>query len=265
MESWLATEEGQTETPRLTNATRNIMLVLEYDGTSYDGFQIQPGVPTIQGELEAALAKLTGEQIRVNAAGRTDAGVHALGQVVNFTTTCALEPAAIMKALNSLLPADISVRQATAVGPDFHARFSARSREYRYCILNREAKPAIGRQYVYHYRKRLDVEAMREACVALVGTHDYRSFASGVDPTENTVRTVIRAECSRNDDLISIIIEADAFLPKMVRTIVGTLIWVGIHKIDVPRFREIMAARDRSLAGPTAPARGLCLTKVKYQ
>lgn len=264
MDDWRADQArgGQCASPG--SILKNVMLVVEYDGTAYCGFQAQPGVATIQGELESALMRLTGESLRVNAAGRTDAGVHALGQVVNFVTASALAPWDFLRALNSLLPPDIAVRQAAYVDPSFHARFSARSREYKYRILNREAKPAVGRQYLHHYRRRLDVEQMQKACDLLIGTHDFSSFAAADEDVGSTVRTVLTAECKREGEVVQITIEADAFLPRMVRNIVGTLLWVGTHKIDVAQFRDIVLARDRTKAGPTAPARGLCLTKVKY-
>lgn len=264
-------EEPQAVRPALEDKSdtsesirRNVMLVVEYDGTEYHGFQIQPGLRTIQSELELALKRLTGQTIRISAAGRTDTGVHATGQVVNFITVSPLTPSDFQRALNSLLPADIAVRRASYVDIGFHARFTARGRVYEYRILNRAAKPAIGRQYVYHCRRKLDVDQMQKACELLIGTHDFASFAATAKSLDSTVRTVVAAECRRLDELVVLTIEADAFLPHMVRNIVGTQIWVGTHKIDVAQFRDIMLARDRTKAGPTAPARGLCLTKVKY-
>ncbi|MGQ9674912.1 MAG: tRNA pseudouridine(38-40) synthase TruA [Chloroflexota bacterium] len=257
-------EAGETSESPGEGFSKNVMLIVEYDGTGYSGFQVQPNAPSVQGQLEQALLRLTGESIRVVGAGRTDAGVHATGQVVNFVTTSALPPEKFVRALNSLLPPDVAVKAASYVEAGFHARFSARSREYEYRILNRSAKPAVGRQYVYHYRRWLDVEAMHEACQSLVGRHDFASFAAADEKVRSTVRTVLAAECKRDGEMITVAIRADAFLPRMVRNIVGTLLWVGTHAIDVAQFREIMLARDRNRAGPTAPARGLFLTKVDY-
>jgi tRNA pseudouridine38-40 synthase len=256
--------DGENAGPGGSNTSRNIKLVVEYDGTDYSGFQVQPNVRTIQGELEAALLKLTGEGIRINAAGRTDAGVHAVGQVVNFKTGSSLDLNVILKALNALLPEDIAVRQGEIVAPEFHARFRARSREYQYTIVNRLAKPAVGRQYAHHFRRRLDVDDMQRACEALVGVQDFASFCAANENIESTVREVLEARCEREDEVVRITVKADAFLPHMVRNIVGTLLWVGSGKADVKVFREILAARDRTQAGPTAPPRGLCLTKVNY-
>jgi tRNA pseudouridine38-40 synthase len=252
-----------TESP--TNiAPTNVKLVVEYDGTAYAGFQVQPKMPTVQGELERAIATLTGQTIRISAAGRTDTGVHASGQVVNFLTTARFEIDTYLRALNGLLPEDIAVKEVSFVELSFHSRFRARSRQYRYSIVNRSAKPAVGRQYVYHFRRRLDIEAMQQACDILIGQHDFASFAAADEDTESTVRTIKALRCERCDDTVTVNIEADAFLPRMVRNIVGTLIWVGTYKMDLKRFQEVLEARDRTLAGPTAPARGLCLTKVNY-
>lgn len=265
MECTLKSAAGsEQQTGAAESARKTLKLVVEYDGTAYAGFQVQAGQPSIQGELERALLRLTGDRIRISAAGRTDAGVHATGQVVSFSTASSLAPSVFLRALNSLLPPDIAVKEASYVEHSFHARFSARSREYKYSILNRVAKPAVGRQYVYHYRHRLDTDLMHEACQLLIGTHDFASFSAVDQSLQNTVRSVLAAECDREDDLVVITVEANAFLPHMVRNIVGTLLWVGTHKIDLDGFRDIMLARDRGRAGPTAPARGLCLTRVSY-
>ncbi|MCL4459379.1 MAG: tRNA pseudouridine(38-40) synthase TruA [Chloroflexi bacterium] len=239
------------------------MLVVEYDGSGYCGFQLQRGLPTIQGELEQALSQITGERIRVIGAGRTDAGVHAAGQVVNFKTASKLEPEVFIRALKSLIPRDIVVKEAKQVPTNFHARHSARNREYRYVILNRPFPSALVRHLVYHYRHPLNVEAMCKACQLLVGTHDFASFSKGTNAV-NTVRQVQRADCKKDGDKIYIDLEANAFLPHMVRNIVGTLLWVGGGKLDIAGFENILLARDRTLAGPTAPAHGLCLIRVNY-
>jgi len=243
---------------------RNIALVVEYDGTDFHGFQVQPALRTVQGELEQGLLSVAQEQIRVAAAGRTDAGVHALGQVVSFKTKSQLSPDAILRALNSVLPDDLVVKKCVEAPPDFHARFSARSRWYRYTILNRPEPTALARAYVYHFKRRLDLEAMQMASDLLVGTHDYASFARVGSGATDTIRTVCQASWSRLDSLVFFDIGADGFLPQMVRGIVGTLIWVGTNKISVDEFREVMEARDRKVAGPTVPARGLCFIRATY-
>lgn len=243
---------------------RNIVLVVEYDGTDFHGFQAQPGLRTVQGELEQCLLSVTQEEIRVAAAGRTDAGVHALGQVISFRTGSQLNPGAILRALNANLPEDLVVKRCDEAPPNFHARFSARSRWYRYTILNRPEPSALARAYVYHFRRRLDVEAMQVASELLAGTHDFASFARVGHNLSDTVRTVYRASWSRLDNLVFFDVEANAFLPQMVRGMVGTLLWVGTSKIGVDEFRQIVEARDRTVAGPTVPARGLCFIKATY-
>jgi len=244
---------------------RNVMLVVEYDGTCYHGFQLQAAdVPTVQGELERGLRQVTGIVTRVAGAGRTDRGVHAAGQVVSFRTRSALEAAVLQRALNAVLPADIAVLAAAELPPDFHARFSARSREYRYTILNRPVRTALERQLTYHVATPLDVAAMAEAARQLVGEHDFVSFASAGEKVASTVRRVLAADCRREGVKIYVDIAANAFLPHMVRNIVGTLLPVGTGRLDLPGFQEIFGARQRRQAGPTAPARGLCLMRVNY-
>lgn len=244
---------------------RNVMLVVEYDGTCYHGFQLQGAhVGTVQGELERALHQVTGLVTRVAGAGRTDRGVHAAGQVVSFRTRSALGVAVLQRALNAVLPADIAVLAADDVSPDFHARFSARSREYRYTVLNRPARAALERHFTYHVAPPLNVEAMALAALGLVGEHDFASFAGAGEEMASTVRRVLSVDCHREGVKVYVDITADAFLPHMVRNIVGTLLPVGTGKLAVAGFREIFAARQRRQAGPTAPARGLCLMRVNY-
>ncbi|MCL5264308.1 MAG: tRNA pseudouridine(38-40) synthase TruA [Chloroflexi bacterium] len=243
---------------------RNVVAIVEYDGILFHGMQVQPGLRTVQGELEQALFLVTQERIRIAAAGRTDAGVHASGQVVSFKTQSYLPATTLLRALNAALPDDIVVKHCADVAAEFHARFSAQSREYRYTILNREAPTALARSFVHHYRKLLNLEEMQKASESLIGTHDFASFAR-IDPdVSNTIRTVFRAEWCRDGSLIHFDIVANAFLPQMVRGLVGTLIWVGTGKIDACRFQDIMHARDRRLAGPTVPAKGLCFVKANY-
>jgi len=248
---------------------RNVSVVLEYDGTGFHGFQYQPGQRTVQGELEKALRRITGEEVRVIGAGRTDAGVHAAGQVASFRTTSELPAARLVRALNGVLPPDVAVRSARDVPLEFHARFSARARAYRYSIWNAETPTPLRRYYTYHWRGHLDVEAMRRAAGLVVGTHDFASLAGAADESgegreRTTLRTVYRAECRREGELVEIDVEANAFLPHMVRNLVGTLLWVGSGRTDEEGFAAILAARDRSIAGPAAPPHGLCLVDVYY-
>jgi tRNA pseudouridine38-40 synthase len=243
-----------------------IALTVEYDGTRYRGFQVQHVGPTIQEEIESALARLMGVPIRIVAAGRTDAGVHATGQVVSFGTTRAMPVTVIQRALNAHLPSDIVVTDVREKPSDFHARFSARHREYRYSICNRRIRPVIGGQYVYHVSRHLEVNSMAEACEHLVGEHDFASFAgtgSGDRPS-STVRTLRKAICDRHGDLVTFDLEANAFLPHMVRNVVGTMLLVGTGRLRAEQVRDILCRRDRRFAGQMAPARGLCLTHVTY-
>lgn len=252
------------EMNRETAGKRNIRLVVEYDGSAYHGFQIQVGQNTAQSELESALSVILKERVKVYGAGRTDAGVHATGQVVNFHTDSSIDLQRLRRALNGVLPDDISVLHAKTEDPSFHARYSARSREYTYRISDRAARPAVHRFWIHHVRARLDAELMRTACATLVGQRDFAAFGCGLRPDENTIRTVMRAECRREGDLVEVVLEADGFLPQMVRSIVGTLIQVGIGKTSLTQFANIVDSCDRKAAGSTAPARGLCLTRVTY-
>lgn len=243
---------------------RNIRLVLEYDGTDYCGWQVQPNGPTVQERLEAAILRITGETVRVAGAGRTDAGVHAAGQVANFHTSSRLPAATIARALNALLPRDIAVLSAGEADPSFHARFSATGKQYRYSILNRPIRPALGRQTVLHLPRPLDDGAMREGARCLVGTHDFSSFACNSGKDDNPVRTVRAVSVERRGELVVIDIEAVSFLYKMVRSIAGTLLAVGKGTIPPAGVAAILDARDRGRAFPTAPAHGLCLVSVSY-
>ncbi len=240
-----------------------IKAVVEYDGTRYAGFQEQPDQPTIQAEMERALAEITQQQTKIVGAGRTDAGVHARGQVVHFLTPWKRSFRELHRGFNALLPHDVAVRQMTLAAPDFHARFSAVSREYRYTILNQEVRSPLEERYAYHYPHPLDVEAMRKALTHLIGTHDFVSFGQ---PTQgdSTIREVIHADCVRNGTHVYIDLTANAFLRQMVRSTVGTLLLVGKGALSPSDMKEILQARDRSSAGAPAPAHGLCLIRVNY-
>jgi len=218
----------------------------------------------VQDELERAVASLTGQHVRIAGAGRTDAGVHALGQVVSFRWTARIPVERIPPAMNSVLPGDIRAVRAEAVHPQFHARFSAVSRRYAYLILNREAPSALLRRYAWHFRPALNVEAMQAAAAQLIGVHDFAAWANSVAEASTTVRRVIECAVRKRGPLILTVVEANAFLHGMVRNIVGTLVEVGIGKRRAEDFETITRSRDRRLAGPTAPAHGLCLVRVRY-
>lgn len=242
-------------------------MTVQYDGTDFAGFQVQVGQRTVQATLEAAALQITGEPTRVVGAGRTDAGVHATGQVISFTTASQLEPATLRRAFNAVLPADVAIVDAAEAPAGFNARYSAKSREYWYVVWNAAERKVIGRQYVFHWRAFLDARAMDEAAQVLVGRHDFAAFAGATRPGErstSTVRTLYRLRCWREGDSVIIQAIADAFLPHMVRNLVGTLLPVGMHRSTPDDLRDILASRDRRRAGRTVPARGLCLTRVHY-
>ena len=242
-----------------------IVLIVEYDGTGYHGFQLQANMPTIQGELEKALWRLTQERIRVTAASRTDTGVHAKGQTVRFRTKSSLPLQTFIKGLNYYLPQDIAVKTAYRVGESFNVRRSALSREYNYYILNSLIRSPIRRGFSYLVAGHLDIGAMSEACQALIGEHDFASFASCIGvKIKNTLRTVYRAEFQKNGELVIFNMVANSFLPHQVRNTIGTLIRVGLGKMTVDEFCSIIETKKPGLAGPTVPARGLCLIRIDY-
>ena len=217
----------------------------------------------MQGELERALAKVCDEPVRIAGAGRTDAGVHALGQVMSFRTASVLDGAKMGRGVNALLPADIAVSALEPCADEFHARFTATGRTYEYRLRVGSDRDPLER-WAYHHPVALRLDAMREASAALIGRKDFGAFASGEGPSRGKVRAVRRADWSRDGDLLRFEIEADAFLRGMVRAIVGTLLWVGRGKTSVERFGEIVRSQDRTQAGPSAPPQGLCLTRVTY-
>ena len=259
------TKTGNADATGYRDAARNIKLVLEYDGTGYCGFQRQKDLPTIQATLEAAIETITKIYSHVTASGRTDAGVHALGQVVNFRTRARIPVERFVPALNSVLPEDIRVRCAQEAPWSFHARYDARWKTYEYSIDTRPVPSVFTRNFAYHLNIPLDLEEMKQAARFLVGVHDFRSFVSSGGSAKTFTRNVRRLEITTCDDpILRIQIEADGFLYNMVRTIVGTLLEVGLGKIQAEDVSRIRDARDRRLAGPTAPACGLCLIKVDY-
>jgi tRNA pseudouridine38-40 synthase len=243
---------------------RHLKLIIGYDGTDFHGFQRQAGLRTVQEELERTLTKLLGHAVAVKAAGRTDAGVHAEGQVVSFRTDNPIPTHRLPVALNGLLPADIVAKKATEVAPDFHPRFDATSRVYRYLIDNRPTPSALLRRYAWHIPEPLDVEAMRQAARWLLGVHDFASFHASGSELGTTVREMKRLHIAKRDGIIVITLEANAFLYHMARIIVGTLVEIGLGKRHPEEMRQILDARDRTVAGKTAPPHGLCLWRVKY-
>jgi len=248
----------------LATITR-IVLIVEYDGTRYHGFQLQATLPTIQWEIEKALWELTGERIRVMAASRTDAGVHAKGQVVSFRTESPLPPQTFVNGLNYYLSRDIAIKAAYRVGDSLNVRRDAISREYNYCILNSLTRSPIREGFSYRVGGHLDIEAMNQACQALVGEHDFISFASSMGiGTKNTVRRVYQAKMEKDGELVVFNIVANSFLTHQVRNTVGTLIRVGLGRMRVDEFCSIIEMKKPGLVGPTAPARGLCLMQVNY-
>jgi tRNA pseudouridine38-40 synthase len=244
---------------------RNIKLLIEYDGTKYRGWQVQPKGPTIQGVLEEKIELLTGNPVRLFGSGRTDAGVHALGQVAHFKTKNPMDISSMRRALNSLLPSDIVIQRIEEVHEGFHARKDSKSKVYEYRILNRNLRSAFQRGYVWHIPQKLNLTEMKKATQSLIGEHDFSAFRTVGSPTRTTVRRVIRAEWKRGrDGLIRFEIEANGFLKQMVRSIIGTLVEVGKGKINDVEFRKILESKDRKKAGPTAPAHGLFLEEVRY-
>jgi tRNA pseudouridine38-40 synthase len=283
---------------------RTLKLTIAYDGTAYAGWQYQLDKPTIQATLEDAIAQVTGQRVRVLASGRTDAGVHALGQVVGFRTDSALPPDVLLRALNANLPHDIAVLDVAEAPADFHPIRDALRKRYRYIIHDGPVRDVLGRHFVWHYPYgRLDADAMQRAAAALLGTHDFSSFESSGAPRKSNVRTISELQIQRGraghdilpspfgrgaggeggsmregraggtdflphaerEEYVTIDIEADGFLYNMVRAIVGTLVQVGCGRRPESWPAEVLLATDRRVAGPTAPPQGLCLMSVDYE
>jgi tRNA pseudouridine38-40 synthase len=243
---------------------RRIKLVLEYCGTRYHGWQVQPNALSVQECLEHPLTQMTNGPVRVHAAGRTDAGVHALGQVVHFDTTSAMPLPALQRGLNSLLPDDIAVLQVTEVPMDFHARYAARQKTYAYVVHNHPVRSAFAAPYTWYVPQPLDVPAMRTAAQVLVGRHDFSAFRAASCAARSPVRCVSRVAVKRRAARVFFVLCADGFLQHMVRNIVGTLVDIGRGKIPAEAMAAILQSRQRQLAGPTAPPQGLCLVRVHY-
>ena len=243
---------------------RNIKLTIEYDGTNYHGWQIQPNAITIQAAIQDALAKITKIQTQIIGAGRTDTGVHAAGQVANFHTPSQMSPTAFQKALNATLPRDIVITDVEEVSPDFHARFSAVSRTYRYTILNRPYPSALLRSSTYFFPNPIDVHGADTACRSLVGARDFSSFQRSGSERINPICEICECRCWQEQDLVYFEIEADAFLRGMVRAIVGTILKLRDRKDDVNQLHKILDAQNRSAAGASVPPHGLSLLRIKY-
>jgi tRNA pseudouridine38-40 synthase len=245
---------------------RNIKLTIEYDGTNYHGWQMQSGSgrPTIQETLERALSALTEEAVTTYSSGRTDAGVHALGHVANFKTSSTIPAPAWAPAVNHLLPADIRVVASEEAADDFHARFSALGKTYRYRILCRRVPTALYRNYAWHVNVPLDIPNMRKSLECLVGRHDFSSFQGSGCTAKSPVRTVRDLSLTQTENFLDIAIEADAFLQYMVRNITGTAVDVGLGRFSPEDMIAVLESRDRKKAGRTAPPQGLYLVKVTY-
>ncbi len=244
---------------------KNFTLLIEYDGTAYYGWQRQKTDRTIQGEIENALSTMTGQPIVLIGSGRTDAGVHAKGQVANFLCNTNLTQEIFQKGLNSLLQKDIVIKKCLQVDEAFHARFDAKSKKYQYRILNQDLPKAIGRQYFWFVRKKLNIISMQKALKHIIGPHDFKAFEGTGSPRAHTIRNVMNAsisECRKGEILFEII--ADGFLRYMVRNLTGTLVNVGHGKTTPEEFKTILELKDRSMAGATAPPHGLWLMEVKY-
>ncbi len=247
---------------------RIIKLVLAYDGTDYVGWQRQSNGVSIQALVEDAIAPIEGRPVSVVGAGRTDAGVHAIAQVASVSLESPIDPAALMRALNTTLPADVRVRAASEAPPDFHARFSARSKKYRYDIRNASWVSPFERRYVWHVPQPLDDGAMAAAGECLTGLHDFAAFRAAGSEVATSERTIHELDVTRVEDedgaLVTIAVEADGFLRHMVRAIAGTLVEVGLGRRDPDDVARVLASRDRGHAGATAPACGLFLVRVRY-
>ncbi len=237
---------------------------MEYDGTAYHGWQRQPVSPTVQEVLEDRLQAITGEKVIVMGAGRTDAGVHALGQVASFRSASHLSPEEFGRALNAHLPSDIQVKRAFEARDDFHPQFGALSKTYLYLILNRPETSPLLLNRCWQLRHPLNMDRMSEACALILGEHDFSSFKSSSGKTRSQVRRLTRVETCRKGSLLEFWFEADGFLKNMIRNIIGTLVDIGSGRYPPEVMGEILEARDRTKAGPCAPPQGLYLVQVRY-
>ena len=244
---------------------KNFKITIEYDGTPFSGWQIQNDRITVQGEIEKSLSRILNQKIKINGSGRTDAGVHALGQTANFHAETSISCSDLKRGINSIINGPVVIRKCKIVHPDFHARYDAVSKEYHYHILNRPDPCAIGKNYIWHIKKNLDIDAMNRCCSLITGIHDFKSFEGAGSPRAHTIREIFFSFVEKPDkDRIIFKIKANGFLRFMVRNIMGTLVSAGLLKISFDDFRRIMEAKNRNAAGMTAPPQGLFLTRVFY-
>ncbi|OQY00456.1 MAG: tRNA pseudouridine(38-40) synthase TruA [Desulfobacteraceae bacterium 4572_130] len=245
--------------------TTNFKIKIEYDGTLFSGWQIQKNKKTVQGEIEKTLSHILNQKIKINGSGRTDAGVHALGQVANFHANTLINYFDLKKGFNSIIKYPIVIRELYKVDFDFHARYHAVSKEYHYNILNRIDPPAISKNYFWHIKNKLDLKKMNQCCNLIQGNHDFKSFEASGSPKSSTIRKIFFVKIEQKDkDKLVFKIKGNGFLRFMVRNIVGTIILVGKSKINSNDFEKIFKAKNRNLAGPTAPPHGLFLVQVNY-
>jgi len=243
---------------------RNIKLIIEYDGSKFGGWQKQPTKLNIQGEIEQAIKEITGEEVELTASGRTDAGVHSLGQVANFKTNSTIEVEKIPYAINSKLKKSIVIKSAEEVDENFHARYNCKGKKYKYIIDNSSQGTAIYRGLECHIPQKLDIEKMEEAIKYFEGEHDFKGFRASGTSSKSSVRTIYKAEVKQEGEKITIELTGNGFMYNMVRIISGTIVDVGLGKIGANEIPKIIEAKDRSKAGKTLPAHGLYLVEVYY-
>jgi tRNA pseudouridine38-40 synthase len=243
---------------------RNIKLIIEYDGTYYHGWQSQINAVAIQDVVESAIRKITSEVVKVTGSSRTDVGVHAYGQVANFVTCSRIPADRFSYALNSILPDDICIKSSSEVDRDFHSRYDAKGKKYKYLILNAGSRSALLRNRAFHVPAALDVAYMEKAAEYLIGSHDFSSFMASGSSVKSTVRSIYEVGLKKDGDLITFEISGDGFLYNMVRIIAGTLVEIGQGKKSPQSMCEIIDAKNRKCAGKTAPAHGLYLVEVYY-
>jgi tRNA pseudouridine38-40 synthase len=245
---------------------RNFKMIVEYDGYEFSGWQFQPYQRTVQGHLQEKLERIFKKKINCIASGRTDTGVHSLGQTVHFKADTVMKPAQIKKALNAFLDRDVSIAKVQEVPLDFHAQYSVKNKTYRYTLLNRSYPSAFWRNRAYFYPYKLNIAAMKRAAAKIKGKHDFKCFqaASERSKIKNTIRTISQLSVTKEGDFIHITATSNGFLYRMVRNIVGTLLAVGSGKMTAQEVGEIIKSKNRKIAPPTAPSHGLCLMKVRY-
>lgn len=243
---------------------KNIMLIVEYQGSNFSGWQRQIGERTIEEVIEKTIKKISKEDIKLIGSGRTDAKVHALGQVANFKTRSTIPASRFKYILNNNLPEDIRIRESKEVSMDFHSRFSAKAKKYKYIVYNSKMPSALYRNFSYHIPRELDIDKMRSACEEFIGTHDFASFKGRRSVVKDTIRTIYKIDISKKNDLIEITIIGKSFLKYMIRIMVGTLLEVGYGNLSRQDIREIIACKNRTKAKKTADPQGLFLMKVYY-